>query len=160
MLDDLIVKNIITIAKNKNLTLTFLDNFPQMFGVAMSVVCKKKKIIFFKFLDLDINHAISQSDLCIIGVDAVTKKGSAIVKTGTKTALKLAEENHTKTYLITNSWRIDTKNQHTELVNYNTKTHTKYEEIIKPTHTYITEQGIFDYKHIVQEAKFFNKNLI
>ena len=106
------------------------------------------------------NNAISKSDFCLIGVDAIKKNGNAIVKTGTKTALKVANELHTKTYLIANTWGIDTQNNANQLFNQNTQTDMKYEEIIKPIETYITEQGIFDFKHIVRESKFFNKTLI
>jgi translation initiation factor 2B subunit (eIF-2B alpha/beta/delta family) len=159
-LNNTLFESVLNLAKNKEATLIFLDSHPQEFGNAMHQSFKNHKIKHLQFSDLQMGIAISKSDFCLIGVDAIKKNGNAIVKTGTQTALKVSKENHTKTYLVANTWGIDTTNSANNLFNQNTQTDTKYEEIIKPVESYITEQGIFDFEHVVRESKFFNKNLI
>ena len=152
---------ILQASKHKKFRIHLLEHQPHETGRDLIKKLDEKKIEYYLYPDLAMEHAISVSDICFIGGDAILENNNSIVKTGTNIVTDIAKKNNCPVYVCAHSWKYDNKKQANTLLNYKfgEKNPTFiYEQLSSINiNSYITEHGIFKPEHVVEEIKYFNK---
>lgn len=151
-------------AKNKSFKVNILEHSPFSFGKHLSKKLKESRITATVFPDIAINQAVSSSDTCFFGGEAVLSDKNAIAKIGSVAALEISKKHNIPSYVCIHSMKYDHKKRmqasltHQYSGEYGHDLRNVYEHIPKESvGAFICEFGVFKPEQILEEFRFYNR---
>ena len=148
-------------AKYKHFSVRTVRHMPFMLGSALKKKLARSEIKTTVYSDLSLKEAITHSDICFIGAEAILKKG-CIAKTGSNTASRFAEEQNIPLYYCAHSLKYDHDKKMKEFLDSTVTVDdnvSRVFEYVPPENIglYITDLGILKPEYMVDELKMHHK---
>lgn len=104
---DLLINSLKNVSKKTNFNINTIESRPNLSGSMLVKKLSSNNVKVKLHHDLELNDAILESDIVILGAYGVTNKGEIIAEKGTNLIVNCAKQNKVPIYFLLDSWQSD-----------------------------------------------------